>query len=271
MALTDVHAPLVDVAFADALRHWRRTKHMSQLELALCSGVSARHVSFLETGRARPSREMVLQLADALMIPHGARNAFLSAAGFAALYPQTPLESAALAPLRSALAALMQRQSPDPAILLDRHWTIRDTNPTARALLAPLHEGGGEMNVIRMMATSPLAPMFVVNLGEVLLELLGRIRLECADAGDDPLLAGLRRDLEGALARHPPPKATAPRRPLVPTVLRFGDGELRFVSSVVQFGTSEDITVRDLRLELLFSVDDATRAAMAALADALPV
>jgi len=260
------HAPKPEDDFPEALRRWRRLKHMSQLELSLSSGVSARHVSFLETGRARPSREMVLQLADALTIPRGARNAFLIRAGFAPLYPQTPLDSEALAPFRAAMFEMMRRHAPDPAILCDRHWTMLDANAPARALLGPLQGADGETNLVRMLAASEMAPLLIRNIGEVILEMLGRVRLEVAEAGDDPTLASLRVCLEEALARHPAPKATSPRRPLVPIVIAAGDKELKFLSSIAQFGTSEDVTVRDLRVELLFSADDVTRDAMAALA-----
>lgn len=251
--------------FGDALRAWRQARGLSQLDLALAAGASPRHVSFLETNRAKPSRDMVLTLADAMVIPRAARNALLNAAGYAPLYPSTPLDAETLQPLRAVLSEMMARHAPNPAMLCDRHWTIRDANASARALLAPLHGESGEMNIVRMLTQSPLAPVMIANYGEVLDEMIGRIRLEALEAGGDPEFAALLRLLEEAAKRHPPPNAAHPRRPLVPLVLRTPNGELRFLSAITHFGSSEDVAVRDLRLELLFPADDPTRAALADL------
>lgn len=155
---------------------------------------------------------------------------------------------------------MMARHAPYPALVCDRYWTVRDANASAQALLSPLIEGG-EMNIIRMLTEHPLAAEMVVNLGEVLNEMLGRIRLEALEMGADPVHAEQVRALEAALRRHPAPKATAPRSPLVPVAFRGPDRVYRFLSAVAHFGTSEDVTVRDLRLELLFPADDETRAA----------
>ncbi len=252
--------------FGAALRAWRQARGLSQLDLALAAGASPRHLSFLETNRAKPSREMVLTLADALVLPRVSRNALLNAAGFASLYPTTPLDADTLAPLRAVLAEMMQRHAPNPAMLCDRHWTIRDANTSARALLAPLHGESGEMNVVRMLTQSTAAADLIVNLGEVVEEMTGRIRLEALEVGGDPEFADLLRLLEDAARRHPPPGASTPRRPLVPLILRSPTGELRFLTAITHFGTSEDVAVRDLRLELLFPADAVTRQAMEALA-----
>lgn len=246
--------------FAEALRKWRRARNISQLDLALEAGVSARHLSFLETGRAQPSREMALALAEALMLTRGARNAFLVQAGFAPAYPATPLDAAALAPFRLALRHMMEAHSPYPALLCNRHWTILEANPAAQGLLGALHGGEGEMNVIRMLAESPQAAELVVNLGEVLGEMTDRIRLESLEAGDDPVLADLLRRLERARARHPT-FSQGLRQPMAPVILRTPRGELSFLTAVAHFGTSEDVTVRDLRLELMFPADAETRGA----------
>lgn len=268
-------APLPTEAgpFATALRRFRAARRMSQLDLALGCDVSARHLSFLESGRAQPSRDMVLRLAAGLLAPLGAQNALLQAAGFAPMFPASPLASEALAPLRAILTEMMARHAPNPALLVNRHWTVLDANPTARALLAPLNEraGGGdardaaagEMNVVRMLTESPRAALAIGNLAEVLEELSARLRLEALEAGDDPVLAGLVASLDAARAGYPAALATTPRRPLIPLVLNTPGQPLRFLSTIVHFGTSEDVTVRDLRLELLFPADDHTRATMA--------
>lgn len=250
--------------FAAALRRYRRARRMSQLDLALECGVSARHLSFLESGRAQPSRDMVLHLAEGLTLTRGAANALMHAAGFAPVYPASPLDSAALGPLRAVLEEMMARHAPNPVLLCDRHWTILDANASARALLSALHDGAGAMNIIRMLTGSPMASAAIANYAEVLHEMAERIELEALEAAGDPVLDDLAEALRAACARHPAPPR--PRRPLVPVTLNSPAGPLSFLSAVTHFGTSEDVTVRDLRLEFLFPADDATRAAMAALA-----
>lgn len=237
---------------------------MSQLELALECGISARHLSFLETGRARPSRDMVLHLCEGLALPRTARNGLLQAAGFAALFPRSPLDGTELQPFRAVMVEMMARHAPWPAILCDRHWNVVDANGPAQALLAPMHRGG-VMNVVRMITDSPVAEAMIENLPDMLEEMAGRLRLEVIESGSDPELLALRDGLYAALHRLAPGKQPAtPRRPMVPLVVRFGETSLSFLTAVAQFGTSEDITVRDLRLELFFPADDATRAALQA-------
>ncbi len=241
---------------------------MSQLELALDCSVSARHLSFLETGRAKPSREMVLQLSDGLVLPLASRNALLQAAGYAALFPASPLESEALRPFRAVLQEMMDRHAPFPAILCDRHWQIRDANATAAALLAPLRSEAEETSLVRMLTDTPAAEAMIANLPEVIHEMRGRIALEALEAGHDPALQALLGALDSASQRHPVP-GSAIRRPLVPLIVNAPGGQLSFLSTIAHFGTSEDVTVRDLRLELLFPADEPTRATMQALAESL--
>ena len=250
-------------AFATALRRFRASRRMSQLDLALASDVSSRHVSFLESGRAQPSRDMVLQLGAALLLPLQARNALLQAAGFASVFPATPLSADALGPFRAILNDMIARHAPYPAMLVDRHWTVLEANESAQLLLDTLSGGSGEMNIVRMMTQSPQAAALVSNYGEVIAELKSRMQMEALEAGDDPVFADLLSALEQTSAQFPPPSAAAARRPLLPLVLKTPAGELKFLSCIAHFGTSEDVTVRDLRLELLFPADDQTRAALA--------
>jgi hypothetical protein len=159
---------------------------------------------------------------------------------------------------------MMARHAPYPALVVDRWWTVLDANQSARMLLGALHDGEGEMNIVRALTNGTRAAETIVNFSEVLAEMLGRIRLEALEAAADPRASAQIRDLEDALARRPPlPRSHAPRSPLVPLVLRAPGGDLSFISAIAHFGTSEDVTVRDLRLELLFPADDATRAAFA--------
>jgi transcriptional regulator with XRE-family HTH domain len=266
MSLHDPVLPAADSdAFAALLRRYRAARRMSQLDLALTCEISARHLSFLETARAKPSREMVLQLAEGLVLPLGSQNALLQAAGFAAVFPASPLESEALGPFRAVLQEMMDRHAPYPAILCDRHWRMRDANATAAALLGPLQAETGETNLIRMLTDNAAAAAMIANLPEVIHEMRGRIALEALEAGNDPVLRDLLAALEAASLRHPLPGG-APRRPLVPLIVNTPAGQLSFLSTIAHFGTSEDVTVRDLRLELLFPADEATRTALKAMA-----
>ena len=253
------------IGFGGALRRYRGARRMSQLDLANTCEISARHLSFLESGRARPSREMVMQLGAGLLLPLGARNALLQAAGFAPVFPASPLESEALEPFRAVLDEMMARHAPNPVMLVDRHWTVREMNKTARALLSPLQADDADTNIVRMLTAGDRADQAVANLPEVLGEIASRLELEALEAGDDPLFADLLSALERACARYPQ-KTIRARRPVLPLVLNGPGGQLRFLSLIAHFGTSEDVTVRDLRLELLFPCDDHTREAVKQLA-----
>lgn len=250
--------------FPATLRAHRAARRISQLDLALDCGISARHLSFLESGRARPSRSMVLQLAEGLMLPLGARNAMMQAAGYAAAFPASALGSDELEPFRRILSDMMARHAPNPALLCDRHWTVLDANPSARLMLSALQGATAEANIVRLLADDALSSAVIVNLPEVLAEMAGRVRLEALEAPGDPVLAGLARLIEEARSRHPA-KSDSARRPLVPFIIATPLGRLSFLSTIAHFGTSEDVTIRDLRLELLFPADDATRAAVEAL------
>ncbi|MEI6485918.1 MAG: helix-turn-helix transcriptional regulator [Sphingomonadales bacterium] len=246
--------------FGAALKAARTGKRLSQLALSLDAGVSARHLSFLESGRASPSREMVISLAEAMALPLSQRNQLLNAAGFASAWPASPLSSEAIAPFRQILQQMMANHAPFPALLCDRHWNVLEASPSAAAMLAPLLDGWhGPPNIFRLTACHPQAPALIANLGQVLHESLERLALEQSLAGDDPVLAELIAVTRAAAARHP--WRTRTRSPVLPLSYHGPAGLMSFLSVVAQCGTSEDVTVRDLRLELLFPADAATRAA----------
>lgn len=248
--------------FGVALRTARASRRLSQLALALDAGVSARHLSFLESGRAMPSREMVLTLAEALALPLAQRNQLLTAAGFAAAFPVSPLSSEAVAPFRAILSQMMDNHAPFPALLCDRHWNVLEASASAAAMLGPMLEGWhGPPNVFALTATHPRAGELIANLPQVLHESLERLALEQALAGDDPVLGDLIAIVRAATQAHPYRPGARLRSPIMPVVWNSPGGRLSFLSVVAQCGTSEDVTVRDLRLELLFPADEATRAA----------
>lgn len=250
--------------FGAILRRYRSARRMSQLDLANECEISARHLSFLESGRSQPSRDMVLHLGAGLLLPRSARNALLQAAGFAPAFPASPLESRALGPFRDILNEMIARHAPNPALLVDRHWNVQEANATARGLLSALNGGGVEMNIVRMLSTGAHVGDVIANLPEVLNEMTSRLQLEALEAGDDPVFADLLAGLEAASARHPLPE-TRGRRAIVPFVVNTPEGQLSFLTVIAHFGASDDITIRDLRLELLFPADDHTRNALKAL------
>jgi transcriptional regulator with XRE-family HTH domain len=252
--------------FGAALRRLRSVRRLSQLDLANACEVSAKHLSFLESGRAQPSREMVMHLGAGLVLPLSARNALLLAAGFAPAFPSSPLQSEALGPFRAVLDEMIARHNPNPAMLVDRHWTVREANATARVFLSVLQGDSAEMNIPRLLTSHDRAQQVIANLPEVLGEITSRLQLEVLEAGDDPVLADLLAALEQACARLPQAEVRQ-RRPVLPLELNVSDTRLRFLSVIAHFGTSEDVTIRDLRLELMFPADAETRDAVNVLAN----
>jgi transcriptional regulator with XRE-family HTH domain len=248
------------------LRQWRVRRRRSQLELASLTGVSTRHLSFVETGRAQPSRALLLNLAEALQVPLRARNDLLLAAGYAPLFSTTALAAAPMAPVRAALDRLLAAYEPFPAVVVDRSWTMVAANRgvgwftagVAPQLLDP------PVNVLRLsLHPDGLAPR-IVNLGEWRQHLLERLRHD-ADFADDPSLAALHRELSAL----PGGGDAGPSSPIaVPLRLRHGDSELTFLSAVTHFGAAADVTVAELSIETFLPADEQTAAAVRKLAEA---
>ncbi|MFQ6547909.1 helix-turn-helix domain-containing protein [Aestuariibius sp. 2305UL40-4] len=248
--------------FGTELRRWRRVRRMSQLALASDAGVSARHVSFVETARARPSRDMVLRLAEALEVPPDGRNALLEAAGYAAHYRRGPLEAEALAPVRRAMERLIARHDPYPAVVLDRLWRIVALNRCAGILFGAHGVGVGEDLLEALLAIGPNA---VENWGEVGDHMRRRLRAESRAAGGlhrlDQVAARLDRD--PAVAGWTGAPSTGP---LIATRYRVPGGVLALFSTFTQFSGSEDAGVSELKIELMFPADAESEAALEAIA-----
>jgi transcriptional regulator with XRE-family HTH domain len=250
------------------LREWRKLRRLSQLELALDAGISARHLSFVETGRSRPSPEMVLLLAEQLEIPFRERNHLLLAAGHAPAFPERSLEDPELAPVREALELILTRHEPYPAIVVDGHWNIVAANAAMLALAEWLDPALLEPPNTVQRVVIRLAPL-IVNLGEVRAYFLERIRRQLAVTGDEDL-AGLSEELAAypAEADEPDPVSEAAARGiLMPLRLRAPDGgELSFFATVATFGTAVDVTTSELSIELAFPADASTANALQRLA-----
>ncbi len=247
------------------LREWRRRRHRSQLELALDSGVSARHISFLETGRSNPSREMVIGLAANLELPLRERNELLIAAGYAPEYRQLAYEDADLAPVREAVEQVLSAHEPFPALVVDRHWELVAANRGLGILtegLAP-HLMETPANALRIsMHPEGMAPR-ILNLGEWRGHTLRRLERQLRITGD-PAIAGLIEEL--ASFPGPDPAAARPEAGhdvFVPLRLRGPkDEELAFFGTIATFGTAVDVTVAELSIESFFPADEATAAAL---------
>ena len=249
------------------LRDWRQRRHRSQLDLAVDAEISARHLSFVETGRASPSREMVMKLAERLDVPLRERNVLLVAAGYAPAFAQRSLDDPMLKSARAAIELVLKAHEPNPALAYDRHWNL----VTANRMVAPLLEGiperllGKPVNIMRL-AFHPegLAPR-TVNVAEWCGHLLERLHRQC-EATADPELLKLYDDLNS----YRLPARAAPLSPdnnvAIPLKLRHDGEVLSFISTTMVFGTPVDITLSELALETFFPADDFTAERMRKIA-----
>jgi transcriptional regulator with XRE-family HTH domain len=245
-------------SYGNALREWRGKRKLSQLDLSLCANVSARHIAFLETGRSRPSRAMVMHLGEALEVPRGERNRMLDAAGFRPAWVSRPLSAAELDPVRRAIARVTDRHDPYPALVVDRHWNIVSANRSGALVLAAFGVADGD-SILSAMLEPGRAETMIENWPEVAAHTLARLRTESAHLGGDAILD----EAASQLARDPallkaPVHADMPA--IVPTRYRLGGQIYSVFGTIAQFGTAEDIALADLRIELLFPADEATRA-----------
>lgn len=252
------------------LRDWRQRRHMSQLDLALEADVSARHVSFIETGRARPSAEMVLHLAERLDVPLRDRNHLLLAAGYAPAYGQRGLEEPEMGPIRDALDRVLAAHEPYPAVVVDRHWGMVAGNRTVALLTDGVAEHLLEppVNVLRLALHPEGLAARIANLGEWRAHLLDRLGRQAVVTGD-PALAALHDELAAYPGGEPAHTVDLAAGDIaVPLRLRAGDVELAFISTVTTFGTAVDVTVAELSIESFFPADAKTAAVLRAQAAA---
>ena len=246
----------------ELLREWRNKRRMSQLDLALEAGVSARHLSFVETGRSAPSSAMVLTLAEHLQVPLREQNALLLAAGYAPAFSETPLETEQMSPVRHALDAILKGHEPYPAVIVDREWEIVASNEPAGMLLEGVSAElvAPPANALRItLHPDGLAPR-ILNFEEWSGHLLTRLRRQ-ALLSQDPALAELERELLGYPGVEQSSGLAEPEEMLfVPLRLRLPNGTvLSLFSTVATFGTALDITLEELSIESFFPADEATK------------
>jgi transcriptional regulator with XRE-family HTH domain len=250
--------------FGVLLRQWRRARDASQLELALRAPTTQRHVSFLESGRARPSRAMVLTLAEALDVPLRARNEMLLAAGYAPHYPERSLTAAELTQAHGMLARILAHHEPYPALVTDGGWSIVMHNAAAGRIIercVPARARGtpgAPPNLLELMCDPDGMRRHITSWATTGPALLARVRREAAAQPGSPS----ERLLRELLARGAfPPLAEpddAPLEATIPMELRIGDVRLRLVNTLTTFGTPQDVTLQELRIEMSFPADDET-------------
>lgn len=252
------------------LRDWRERRRKSQLDLALEAGVSARHISFVETGRSRPSAEMVLHLAEQLEVPLRDRNQLLLAAGFAPVFGQRGLDEPQMGPVREALDRLLAAHEPYPAVVVDRHWGRVAANSAVGLLLdgVAAHLLEEPVNVLRVtLHPDGMAPR-IANLPEWRAHLLERLGRQAVTSGD-PALAALHEELAEFLGGGPhTPVDPAAGEIAITLRIRTDDGELSFISTMTMFGTALDVTVSELAIECFYPADRDTAEALRAFGGA---
>jgi transcriptional regulator with XRE-family HTH domain len=246
------------------LKQWRSLRGRSQFALALDAGVSPRHLSFVESGRAQASREFLTALADALRIPLRERNLLLAAAGFAAMYPETALTADELAQVQSALSRVLEHQEPYPAVVLDRQWNIVQTNlaaPKLFSLFIDLEQVPQPRNLLRTMFNPVAMRPWIANWDVVGVELVQRVFREAVGGIPDERTMVLLRELQAyplSAATDVMPMNRA--LPFHPVIFKKGALELSFFSMITSVGAPLDITAQELRIEAMFPANAVTEA-----------
>lgn len=246
------------------LRDWRVRRRLSQLDLALDAEISTRHLSFVETGRAQPSREMIVHLAEQLEIPLRERNVLLTSAGFAPVFPERPLDDETLAAARKTVDLILRGHEPNPTLALNRHWDLITANRAVDFLLKAVNPSQLQppVNVLRLsLHPEGLAPQ-IVNYAEWRTHLLARLSRQIEVTADAVLV-----ELERELKSYPMPRNAKANQPInqndssniaVPFRLSTDEGEISFLSTTTVFGTSVDVTLSELVIESFFPANAAT-------------
>jgi transcriptional regulator with XRE-family HTH domain len=257
---------MTTLGFGPRLRWWRERRGLSQLDLAVAAETTQRHLSFLESGRATPSREMIRRLAAVLSLPLRQQNAVFLAAGYAPPWRESDLSAPELARVASALDFMLAQQEPYPAFIVDRRWNLLRANTGAARLTefllgpAPATPSPEPVNLaVALVSPDGLRP-FIENWDEVVLYFLRGVQEDAVADGTDETAALLRRLLAvpgaPALSRLPPPDDTP--APVLPIHFRRGETSLRLFTTLATLGTPQDVTLQEIRIECFFPLDDAT-------------
>ncbi len=245
--------------FGQQLKHFRRLRGMSQLDLAYAAGVSPRHISFIETGRSKPSEDMVLRVAESLGIPLREQNVLLRSAGYAPLFPARRLDEPALAPIRRIVDRMLEKHEPYPGFVIDRYWNLVQMNTPARKLFGAFMPSTKANAIELFLGPGPMRDV-VENWAEIAWHTLYRLRREAADVGSDAQMVELLQRAEGYLAAVPMPEQLEPDAPGLTTRIVLGEQRLNTMSTVASFNVARDVTLDELRVELVFPADDSADA-----------
>lgn len=239
--------------FGRYLKQWRRQRGLSQLELAVRADVSQRHVSFIESGRSRPRENVVHKVAEALDVPLRDRNILLEAAGLAPIYPEVQLSDEAAAPFRNAISLMLESHEPYPAYVVNHWWELIDANAAGRRFFPQLADGPISL-VDAFLGPGPIREM-TVNFSAVGWMFLRRMRREVADSGPDERLQVLLARAEAYMKDVPADTENPGAELVICPHLRIGDQVIKTVAMVARFGTAREITLGELRVELVFPRD----------------
>lgn len=256
--------------FGTLMRQWRRRRGLSQLDLATSGGVSQRHVSFLESGRAKPSRQMVMHLSELLDMPLRERNRLLHAAGFAAAYRESTLDAPQLVEARRALELMLRQHEPFPAVVVDAAWTVQLANQAAQRMIAFLlggaHDAAKPVNFMKLPLHPHGARPFIKNWRDVAASLVHRLQRE---AMDSPAAATVLAEVRG----YPDVEALwrsvdweAEPKPLLSFSIEKDGLVLDLITMIATFGTPQDVTLQDLRIETFLPADEASEQLLRGLA-----
>ncbi|MGW0249059.1 helix-turn-helix domain-containing protein [Nocardia goodfellowii] len=255
--------PVRTLTAGDLLRHWRLERRLSQLELAARADTSARHLSFLETGRATPSRAMLANLCEHLQVPLRERNRLLLAAGYAPAFAESALDTPEMAPVRSAVRQILDGHQPYPALAIDQSWTMIDANAGVALLLTGIDPAllTPPVNALRLTLHPDGLAARILNLPEWRGHIFARLTRQIEATGS-PELAELHAELRQYPGGHTELVLPAPDQVVVPLRLRHDGRDLSFLSVTTVFGTPMNVTVAELAIESFFPADEATRAAL---------
>lgn len=246
--------PSKNLAFGEILSAWRKRRRFSQLGFGLSVDVSSRHLSFLETGRASPSREMVLKLAGRLEMPMGEVNRALLAAGFAPAYVERSDNDQDLLPLKRAMKKLLENHMPYPALCLDSEWNLADMNPAAMKLLGDAGFGGSN-NLLQVLAEQPKKSSAIINWDETIGMALERVRVELDAIGGNVRLEELEKKLTERFVKDGSDLDFDRSQAVIPTKFNIKGKIISIFSTIAQFGTVQDLALGDLKVELMFPLD----------------
>lgn len=243
--------------FGEILTSWRKKRRFSQLSFGLYANVSARHLSFLETGRASPSKEMVLKLAKYLEMPKQEVNRALLGAGFSPAYLARPMDHADLDPIQFALSNLIENHMPYPAIVLDKVWNLIGANDAAKNLLQAA--GFAEYkNLLEALAEQSLEHSSIINWEESIRLVLERVRAEIISQGENKTLKQLEQRLSARLYEYFPVTNINTKQAVIPTSFQIGKKIISIFSTIAQFGTIQDLTMDGIKVELMFPLDESS-------------